>query len=129
LVHALNEKNRERFDKCYAEEITVHGRDGYRTLTHESHWQEVQSTFNLFPDYSEEILGIIAQGDRVYLYWTSTGTHLGRSKSGLEPTGTRAEWWGFSDYRLENGRVVEAWQIHDSFDLYEQLGWIEMSGS
>lgn len=126
LMEAFNSRDREAFDACYAEEIVVHGRRGDRTLDHDAHWAEVQSIFQTFPDRKEKLLGMAAEDDHVFIYWTNTATHLGKSESGIEPTGKQAEWWGFSDYRFEDGKIVEAWQIHDSLDLYLQLGLVEL---
>jgi hypothetical protein len=42
-----------------------------------------------------------------------------------EATGKRAEWRGFSDYRFDDGVIVEATQIHDTDQQFLQLGLSE----
>jgi len=59
-----------------------------------------------------------------HVNWTYSGTHLG-STPDREPTGKRAEWRAFSDYRFEDGVIVEATQIHDTYEQFLQLGLIE----
>jgi predicted ester cyclase len=71
------------------------------------------------------LLGLVAEGDRVFQYWTYSGTHLGSTEGGRKPTGKRAEWRAFSDYRFEDGVIVEATQLHDTYEQYLQLGLIE----
>lgn len=128
LMAAFNGRDREAFDACYADEIVVHSRAGDHTYNHEEHWEQVQGLFKVFPDWHETVLRMVAEGDHVLLYWNTTATHLGRGQQGIEPTGKKAGFRGFSDYRLEDGKVVEAWQIYDMLDLYRQLGLVELPG-
>ena len=93
-------------------------------MSHDEHWASVEDTFAVFPDFGAELLGVVAEGDRVFQYWTYSGTHLG-STPDRGPTGKRAEWRAFSDYRFEDGVIVEATQIHDTYEQFLQLGLIE----
>lgn len=129
LIQAYNERDREVFDASYADPVVVRGQDGDRELTHEEHWAEVQAVWRVFPDHEATLIRMIAEGDRVFLYWTYSGTHLGKGSRGIEPTGRRAEWRAFSDYRLEDGKIVEGSQVHDTLTMYLKLGLIELPGS
>ncbi len=125
LVDAFNTQDREAFDSCYANPIVINTQHETFTMSHDEHWASVENTFAVFPDFHAELLGLIAEGDRVFQYWTYSGTHLGSTPGGREPTGKRAEWRAFSDYRFEDGVIVEATQIHDTYEQYLQLGLIE----
>lgn len=117
IFQAINERDRKAFDACYADEVVAyHAHGGSETLDHDAHWEVMERIFEIFPDYTETLLGMMAEGDRVFIYWRNAGTHL---------TGIHAEWHGFSDYRLKDGKIVEGWQIHDLLSLYEQLGLVE----
>lgn len=128
LVEAFNNRDREAFDSCYADPIVINTQHETFTMSHDDHWKSVEDTFEIFPDFRSELLGLIAEGDRVFQYWTYSGTHLGTSPGGREPTGRRAVWRAFSDYRFEDGVIVEATQIHDRYEQYVQLGIIEPLG-
>ncbi len=124
LVDAFNNKDREAFDSCYADPIVINTQHESFTMSHDEHWQSVEDTFAVFPDFEAELLGVVAEGDRVFQYWTYSGTHLG-STSDREATGKRAEWRAFSDYRFEDGVIAEATQLHDTYEQFLQLGLIE----
>ena len=98
-------------------------------MTHDEHWASVEETFKIYPDFHAELLGLVAEGDRVFQYWTYSGTHLGSVSEYVPPTGKRADWRAFSDYRFAEGVIVEATQIHDTYEQYLQLGLIEPPGA
>ena len=82
--------------------------------------QEVQRHRTSFPDWNESVDDIIAEGDRVVIRFTSTGTHLGTFQ-GIAPTGRRVSIREVAIYRLANGKIVEQWGQPDIFGLQQQL--------
>jgi NTE family protein len=76
--------------------------------------------FIAFPDLEMQVLDTIAEGDRVVIRFTMSGTHLGRFK-GIEPTGKRVVGEGTNTYRLENSRIVEEWWQGDVLSLLQQM--------
>jgi predicted ester cyclase len=128
LVEAFNGQDREVFDSCHANPIVINTQHETFTMSHDEHWASVRDTFTVFPDFRADLLGLIAEDDRVFQYWTYSGTHLGSTPGGREPTGKRAEWRAFSDYRFADGVIAEATQIHDTYEQYLQLGLIEAPG-
>jgi predicted ester cyclase len=77
-----------------------------------------------FPDWHEAIEDIIAEGDKVWVRLTYTGTHTGEFY-GFAPTGNKITMLAVAIYRLVNGKLVEGRFIHDSMDFFKQLGAIE----
>lgn len=128
LTESFNALGREAFDSCYAEEIVVHASTGDdRTMDHEAHWHEVQGMFSVFPDLHATVENMVAEEDRVFVRWTYAGTHQGRTPSGIEPTGRTAAWAAWCEYRLEEGRVAEAWNLSDGLHQLKQLGLVEIA--
>lgn len=82
-----------------------------------------QMVLSWFPDYRVEIDEILAEGDRVVMRFTVSGTHQGEMM-GFAPTGKRFSVPGFSEYRVEGGKAVEHWGLHDNFGVFMQLGLI-----
>lgn len=74
-----------------------------------------------FPDWREDIIDLIEQGDRVVSRYRSSGTHLGRF-SNLGPTGRVVEIEGISIFALREGQVVEQWTRYDELARLDQLG-------
>jgi len=64
---------------------------------------------------------MIAEGDRVMVRWTFSGTHQGEFAS-LPPTYKRIEYSGINIFRIASGRISEIWDIYDRLWLWQQLG-------
>ncbi len=74
-----------------------------------------------FPDWHEKIDLIIAEGDKVALITTGTGTQR-RQIGSFPSTGKKVELVNFTVYRLENGKIAETWLIWDNLEMLRQLG-------
>jgi predicted ester cyclase len=75
---------------------------------------------NSFPDWTEEIVDMIAEGDRVVTRYKSTGTHQG-SFNGVDSTGIKVTIYETSIYRIANGKIIEQWGFPDEVSLRDQL--------
>ena len=80
--------------------------------------------FKGFPDWIETIEDIIAEGDKVWVRFTATGTHMGEWL-GLAPTGKKVTVKAVQMWRIDNGKVVAKDSIMDSMDTFIKLGVIE----
>lgn len=74
-----------------------------------------------FPDLHMSVDDQIADGDRVVIRWTATGTHHGEL-NGIPATGRTATVSGVFIHKLAGGRVTESWSIFDQPGLLAQLG-------
>jgi predicted ester cyclase len=81
---------------------------------------EVKAHRVAFPDWQEHVDDIIAEGDRVVIRFTSTGTNLG-TFAGNAPTGRKVRIQEVAIYRLEGGKIVEQWGMPDLNGLMTQL--------
>ena len=90
----------------------------------ESYKQFETMFFKGFPDWQETIEDIIAEGDKVWVRFTGTGTHSGEWR-GLAPTGKNITFQGVQIWRITDGKVVEKHSIIDLLDALKQLGVIE----
>lgn len=73
-----------------------------------------------FPDWNEEIVDIIAEGDKVVTRYKSTGTHQGVF-NGIDSTGNKVTIYETSIFRVANGKLVEQWGFPDELSLRNQL--------
>ncbi|MFI6502571.1 ester cyclase [Nonomuraea typhae] len=73
------------------------------------------------PDRYDEVLAMIAKGDRVWAVWTVRGTHAG-TLFGQAATGRPVEVLEVGIWRLSGGKVVEAWFFADEYALAQTLG-------
>jgi predicted ester cyclase len=73
-----------------------------------------------FPDVSVEIDEMVAEGDRVAVATTFTGTH-GGELMGVAPTGRRVSVTGIDIVRVAGGKIVEHRGLTDIVGLMRQL--------
>jgi steroid delta-isomerase-like uncharacterized protein len=74
-----------------------------------------------FPDFHATIHDQIAEGDKVVTRKVFHGTHQGELM-GIPPTGRQVEIEVIDIVRLEDGRIVEHWNVVDRLGLLQQLG-------
>jgi steroid delta-isomerase-like uncharacterized protein len=73
-----------------------------------------------FPDFQVTLDDAIANGDRVAMYWTWTGTHRGTFMN-IPPTGHRVTVRGSSLVTLKDGKIQRAVRIWDLAGLLRDL--------
>jgi len=74
-----------------------------------------------FPDWHEEIVHLVAEGDTVAGRFRCSGTHRGEFL-GEAPTGRRMEVEEVFFMRAEDDRFVDFWALEDSPGRMRQLG-------
>lgn len=80
-----------------------------------------------FPDSHVVFDELIAAGDMVVGRWSATGTHTG-PLPGVAPTGKRIAIGGITVYRIDGGKIVEAWEQLDMLGMWQQLGIVSLPG-
>lgn len=73
------------------------------------------------PDFTVEVLDMVAEGDRVAVRYLGTGTHEA-SMLGEAPTSKRIALHGITLFRFLDGRIAEDWEAIDYDDLNKQIG-------
>ncbi len=76
-----------------------------------------------FPDSDLRVEEEIAEGEKVVLRWTFSGTHKG-GFMGIPATGKRVTWTGITIYRIVDGRVVEEQGEEDFLGFFRQVGLV-----
>ena len=66
---------------------------------------------------------MVAEGDRVVVRWTSSGTHHGEFM-GIPATGRSVAIAGIDIHAMRDGRMAEHWHVVDLLGLLQQLGVI-----
>jgi steroid delta-isomerase-like uncharacterized protein len=119
-----NAKDLSLFDQYAHPKVVHHWGQGADTTGTAALKASTGAFFTAFPDMVMTVEQVIAQGDKVVIRWTLTGTHTGPF-FGIEPTGASATWPGINIYRIECGVVVESWSEVDGIGLRRQLGVLE----
>ena len=94
-------------------------REGVKQLTTQLH--------SAFPDFKATIDDTIAEGDKVVIRMTWTGTHKGEFM-GIPPTGKSVSFGVIDIIRVAGGQFVEHWGQMDDMSMMRQLGAIPEPG-
>jgi predicted ester cyclase len=73
-----------------------------------------------FPDVRLSIEEQVAEGDKVVTRWIGSGTHQGEMM-GIAPTGNQIRIDGITISRIQDGKVVEDWELFNALGLMQQL--------
>lgn len=108
-------------DEFMVEDIALHGNGlepGLRALG-----QWVRALDSAFPDRQLTFEDVVAEGDRVVVRTTLTGTHQGEIES-IPATGKAIAHPSITVYRLAKGKIAEVWFASDNLSLIRHLGVI-----
>jgi predicted ester cyclase len=88
------------------------------------------SLFASFPDFSFEILDVVASGEKAAVHWHATGTFDGSVRfEGLMPNGSGVDLQGCDVLTVRNGLVVHNDAYMNAAELARQLGALPPQGS
>ena len=83
----------------------------------------VQMLTAAFPDFHMIIEDLVAEGDKVVVRITASGTHQG-AFMGMAPTSKRFTQQQMHLIRVVDGKVTENWNVRDDLGMMQQLGVI-----
>ncbi len=122
FIEAYNARNLGLVDDFVSPDYIDHekniGREGLKQL--------IAMGINAFPDWYETVEDIIAEGDKVWVLLTYTGTHKGEFM-GLNPTGKKITSKAVDIYRIVNGKLEEYWNVTDNLNIFKQVGAVEVT--
>lgn len=105
-----------RDDYIQHNEDTPQGKAGFK--------QFFEQMFEAMPDFNYTIKKIVAEGDTVMMYSTTTATHS-REWLGNPPTGNKLNFDVVDIFRIENGKIAEHWDVADTLKLFTQVGKVK----
>lgn len=117
-------------DELYTPDFVVHDPTGdYYGLA--SRKKDIADARSAYPDYKEEVLDVVAEGDMVITRFLATGTQTGDIPAipGYQPVipakGKFTRIPSMAAHRLVNGRLAEQWEFFDSWGANVQAGLID----
>ena len=96
----------------------IRGPEGIRQL--------ISSVRSGLPDINVTAEDILADGDKVAYRWSARSTHRGELM-GIPPTGKQVTMTGTDIYRIQDGKIVEAWSSRDALGLLQQLDAVTLT--
>ena len=123
-----NAKNPALVSELFAPTVSLHTPDGALTGLEGASFL-LQAYATAFPDFHLTIDDLVADGDKVVVRWTFTGTHRG-PLADVPATGKRVNVPnGIAIYRLAGGKVGEGHFAWDKYALLQQLGVLATSSA
>jgi steroid delta-isomerase-like uncharacterized protein len=124
----FNDGSVDVLDEVFAPDYVAHFPGSEPVVGREAAKETVQSFIEAFPDIQFVVEDQLAEGDRVALRWSATGTHKGEfrgfpSKSHPIPaTGNRVRFSATDIYRILDGQIAEEWNTLEQLDVMQQIG-------
>jgi steroid delta-isomerase-like uncharacterized protein len=127
IEEVYNEDNLDVIDELMAPDIFDHAavpehQHGIAGFRHVMEWVRTFSS-----DVHYDIADIIAEGDKVAVRMTQSGTHTGTVR-GIAPTGKRFSVDYVHWFRLTDGKVAVMWAVRDDLTRMQHLGLIPARG-
>lgn len=119
-----NQGDLTAIDEMFPADGIAHGLSGdaERPVRGPARFKEFAQTLRgAVPDIHVEALRYVTQGPFCAAYCRVTGTHRGDTL-GVSATGRAIEFQGMTMVRVENGRIMEAWNFFDFLSFYQQIG-------
>ena len=123
FVDAINAKDWVRLRSILAPDFRRHSVAAGEPSVHsaEDLIAFLLAEYATFPDAHETLLDLVAEGEKVAARHLFLGTQLG-SMGLFPPSGRVLKATYLAIYRLESGRIVEAWAEWDNLAGLKQLG-------
>jgi steroid delta-isomerase-like uncharacterized protein len=96
------------------------------TLDADGHKAFMSALLAAFPDSRVIVDDVIAEGDKVVVRHRLQGTHQAELQ-GVPATGKQVQVNGIVIFRIENGKIAEAWLNADIMGMMQQLGVVPVS--
>jgi steroid delta-isomerase-like uncharacterized protein len=125
----FQEGNLDAADEILSSDFLYHGAlgPGEDQRGPEPTKQVASGVIAAFPDRRITHEDTVAEGDKVLIRWTLSGTQEGELL-GIPPTGRPVTLTGFDLFRIEGGKIAEMWQEADRLGMMQQLGVIPEQG-
>ena len=86
--------------------------------------------FAAFPDFTFEVLDVMATGEKAAVRWHATGTFNGSARfEGLDPNGASIDLQGCDVLTVREGRIVRNDAYMNGAEMARQLGALPPAGS
>ena len=126
VEEVINQGNTDAIDELIDPGVVDHAAPPGFPTGREGAKQFAAMMRSAFPDLHLTIEDMIAEGDKVVMRSTWSGTHEGEFM-GIPATGRRVTVSAIDISRVADGKMVEHWEQSDALGLMQQLGVVPPS--
>jgi len=129
-VDAMNTGNLALLDSAFAADYVEHSPDPMTEAKGIAGLKEGYTMMRTaYPDVKIIVVNMVAEGDKVIIHQTFTGTNTG-AMGPMPATGKQVNADGVDILTLKDGKITEHWAVYDAMKMMEQLGMMpEMGGA
>ena len=102
------------------QDVSFHGSLGQSKSGHQGFIEYAEFVRTAFPDFTNSIEDLIAEGNKVAACLTYRGTHRGEIFD-IEATGRSIRYIGTAIFVFRDGLISNAWVLGDRLELLQQL--------
>eukprot|EP00105_Crassostrea_gigas_P015032 XP_011431910.1 PREDICTED: uncharacterized protein LOC105331428 [Crassostrea gigas] len=111
--------------RAYKDGFAFEGTTNRAFEGHAAYAAYVAELRDAFPDLNLQVdevywMGNNSDGWRISTRWSAIGTHSGGTAY-RDPTGALCQIWGITQWRVEQGQIVQEWQLFNELDLMMQI--------
>ena len=110
-------------DEIFATNVVFHSSIEKDIYGLKEYKQYFSALYDAFPDIHWTLDDLVAEGEKVVVRYTVTGTHKGEYM-GVPSSNKKVTFWGIGIDRFAGGKIVEEWARYDTLDFMQQLGAI-----
>jgi steroid delta-isomerase-like uncharacterized protein len=120
-VDVMNDGKVEMLDSLFAADYVEHTPDPNVTTTGLAAVKDGYAMMrSAFPDVKLIVINAVAEGDKVVIHQTFTGTNTGDAMGPATGKAVKAD--GVDIFIVKNGKITEHWAVYDSMTMMGQLG-------
>jgi len=128
-VHAINTADDAELDTVLARTFLTYAYDGVRSRTAtKKYYERLRNSFSDLHLQVHENVGVLVENDLIALRTIITGTHTG-DYAGVPATGRQFQTSASHFFRVRNDRLVEHWQVLDTYRILVKIGAIPGVGA
>ena len=121
-----NNKNEAVIDEMFAEDGIGYGLGPQNIVGPEQFKTFHRAFVSAYPDLRVSVEDTIIEGDKIATRCKVTGSHDGHG-IGVSPTNQPVEFSGMVIVRVQDGKIVEAWNEFNFMAMYQQLGALTLN--
>ena len=121
FIAAWNDRDFNRFDELMGDGAVLHVGGAAVPCDPAGTRAIAEQWTTAFPDWRFDLLRLVAEGDQVAAHMPYSGTFT-NPILGVAPTGRFAQVDEMVIFRIDGGKVAEAWEVYDERGMWRQLG-------
>ena len=124
-VEQIHGQKWAEFTELHTPDFVCHTPGSPKPQTREELVQSLRELYVTFPDWRATVEDTIAEGGKVVIRQTCRGTHKGDIEElGISATGKEVTLPVTIIFRIEGGKIAEAWEEYDMMSVMQQIGAI-----